>query len=218
VPIWKGILFQDSISYTIDNMVFFHDHVIFIIISVSLLVLYFIIVTYCTSSFEQGVTEGHEIEFIWTLLPALLLVFIAFPSLKILYIIDEDYKFSLTYKVIGHQWYWSYEYSDFSSVDFDSFILSIEESRLLDTEDRLYGPWGVPIRMLITSQDVIHSWTIPSIGVKSDALPGRLNQIIFITNKPGLFFGQCSELCGANHSFMPVSFEVLGVNKFLSYF
>lgn len=90
--------------------------------------------------------------------------------------------------------------------------------RLLDTEDRLFSTWGVPLRILVTSQDVIHSWALPSIGVKADALPGRLNQIIFIANRPGLYLGQCSELCGANHSFMPISFEIVGLKNLISIF
>lgn len=218
MPMWAGFIFQDGCSYIIDSLIFFHDHVIFVLIIVRALALYFIIISESINIYIQGVNEGHEIEFIWTVLPVFLLVLIAFPSLKILYIIDEDFVFSLTYKVVGHQWYWSYEYSDFLLCDIDSFILSTEGCRLLDTEDRLYGPWGVPLRMLVTSQDVIHSWTIPRIGVKSDAVPGRLNQLIFLVNRPGLYFGQCSELCGANHSFIPISLEVNRINNFTKLF
>ena len=150
------------------------------------------------------------------------------PSLLLLYILDESIDSSLTLKVLGHQWYWSYEYTDFWSfseriqVEFDTYIVPVRELefqifRLLDVDNRTVIPFNVHIRILISSADVLHAWTVPSIGVKTDAVPGRLNQVKFISQRPGLFFGQCSEICGANHRFIPISLEVVKPDIFLNW-
>lgn len=165
--------------------------------------------------FNRGVMEGHGIEFVWTVFPSFILIFIALPSLGILYLMDEEFGRVICYKVIGHQWYWSYEYFDCSGVEHDSYLLGDALFRLFDCDFRLYCPYYTPLRFLITSQDVIHSWAIPSIGVKIDAVPGRLNQVNFIISRPGVYFGQCSELCGANHSFMPISLESVNYYDYL---
>lgn len=166
--------------------------------------------------------ERQAIEFIWTILPAVILIFIALPSLKILYIIEETNKPIITIKAIGHQWFWSYEYSDFKKIEFDSYIkptidLEDNEFRLLETDNRLVLPFNTQTRILITSSDVIHSWTIPSLGIKVDASPGRINQGNILMNRPGLFYGQCSEICGANHRFMPIVLERININSFLNW-
>jgi len=215
---WGGLSFQDSCSYVMEQLIYFHDHCLVILFFVSYLVLYFVFLGAISDFYDKGVREGHEIEFIWTLLPASFLIAVALPSLKILYLIDEDFGKSLTYKITGHQWYWSYEYSDYVGYREDGFISSREIFRLFTTEERLLVPFLVPLRILVTSQDVIHSWVIPSIGVKCDALPGRLNQLVFILGRSGLFFGQCSELCGANHSFIPISIERNEGVSYLDYF
>jgi len=163
--------------------------------------------------------EGQDIETIWTILPAFILLFIALPSLRLLYLIEEIFEPSLRIKIIGHQWYWSYEYSDFN-VCFDSFIIpqidiEISTFRLLDVDTRLVIPLNINTRFLVTAADVIHAWTIPSLGIKIDAVPGRLNQLTTISNRPGLYFGQCSEICGANHRFMPISIEITTSNNFI---
>lgn len=123
---------------------------------------------------------------------------------------------------MGHQWYWSYEYSDFLNLEFDSYIIPEKEMatnnfRLLDVDNRTVIPIGSQIRTLIGAADVLHSWTVPSIGVKADAVPGRLNQVNFYSTRPGLYFGQCSEICGANHSFIPIVIESVPINKFLKW-
>lgn len=166
--------------------------------------------------------EGQTIEIIWTILPALTLIFIAIPSLRLIYIIDEINNPSISVKSIGHQWYWSYEYSDFKNIEFDSYIIPTNEInnfnfRLIDVDNRIIVPFKSQIRILVSSIDVIHSWTIPALGVKIDATPGRLNQIRFIINRPGLFFGQCSEICGANHSFIPIVVESISPNYFINW-
>jgi len=145
-----------------------------------------------------------------------------------IYILDESIDSALTIKILGHQWYWSYEYTDFWSIssnnqiDFDSYIVpsnDLETSifRLLDVDNRTIIPYNIHIRILISSADVLHAWTVPSLGVKADAIPGRLNQVKFIRQRPGVFFGQCSEICGANHRFMPIVIEIVNMNYFLNW-
>lgn len=156
--------------------------------------------------------EGQTIELIWTILPAITLIFLALPSLRLLYLLDETVNPLISIKTIGHQWYWSYEYSDFKNIEFDSYITPKIISqpyrfRLIDVDNRIIVPLKSQIRIIVTAADVIHSWTIPSLGVKIDGTPGRLNQTRFFTNKPGIIFGQCSEICGANHRFIPIVVE-----------
>jgi len=156
------------------------------------------------------------------------LIQIAIPSLLLLYILDESIDSALTLKVLGHQWYWRYEYTDFWSlsegfqIDFDTYIIpssELEDSifRLLDVDNRTIVPFNVHTRILVTSADVLHAWTVPSLGVKVDAVPGRLNQLKFISQRPGLFFGQCSEICGANHRFIPITLESVKPDLFLNW-
>ena len=171
--------------------------------------------------------ESQIIECIWTIIPAIILIQIAIPSLLLLYILDESIDSSLTIKVIGHQWYWRYEYRDFWSInnnkiEFESYIIPTNDLdnsffRLLDVDNRTIIPYNIHIRILISSADVLHSWTVPSLGVKADAIPGRLNQVKFISQRPGIFFGQCSEICGANHRFIPIVIEIININSFLNW-
>lgn len=150
-------------------------------------------------------------ERIWTVLPAVFLLLIAFPSLRLLYLMEEYEYPEITIKVLGHQWYWSYEYSDLGFSSFDRYISSGEDIlfRLLNVDNRLVIPYDTDVRIIVSRIDVIHSWTIPSLGVKVDAIPGRLNQLSFIFNRVGVFVGQCSEICGANHRFMPIVISVI---------
>jgi cytochrome c oxidase subunit 2 len=142
------------------------------------------------------------------------LVFIAFPSLKILYVIDDLSSRCLTFRAVGYQWYWVYEYSNLFDSDFGSYANLFGDFRLIDCDDRLLLPFGVPLRIIVTSGDVIHSWTIPSFGVRADAVPGRLNQVFLNSLRLGVFVGQCSEICGSGHSFMPIVSEVIPVSVF----
>lgn len=171
---------------------------------------------------NRFVLNGQIIEIVWTLTPSIILTLIAIPSLRLLYLLDELINPSITVKAIGHQWNWTYEYSDFRINEIDSYIIpvkSIENSifRLLDVDNRISLPINIKIRILVTSSDVIHSWTVPSLGVKIDGTPGRINQTNFLMNKPGLFFGQCSEICGANHRFIPIVIERIKPNKFIKW-
>nr|ASY97920.1 cytochrome c oxidase subunit II [Pseudocreobotra wahlbergii] len=210
---------QDSASPLMEQLMYFHDHSMFIIMMIVMTVGYMILSLMTNKFIDRYVMDGQYLEILWTILPAVVLVFIALPSIRILYLIDENTKPQLTLKTIGHQWYWSYEYTDFSDIEFDSYMIPQNELdmyniRLLEVDNRTTLPMKVLTRILITSEDVIHSWTIPSIGVKADATPGRLNQATFWFNRPGVFYGQCSEICGANHSFMPIVVESTSANDF----
>lgn len=218
---WSNILFQDANSPLIEQLIFFHDHSIIILVFITILISYFILNILHNKLSNRFWLNNQILETIWTILPIIILIFIALPSLRLLYLLDENFEPSLTIKIIGHQWYWSYEYSDFN-INFDSFIIpqnsiEINTFRLLDVDNRLIIPFNINTRFLISSIDVIHSWTIPSLGIKIDAIPGRLNHIFSFINRPGLFFGQCSEICGANHSFIPICLESTNIKNFLSW-
>lgn len=193
-----------------------------ILVIITVLVGQLILTLFSNKYTHRFLLEGQLIEIIWTILPAATLIFIALPSLRLLYILDEVNKPIITIKTIGHQWYWSYEYSDFKNAEFDSYIIPINEInnfnfRLLDVDNRIVIPYQSQIRVIVTAADVIHSWTVPSLGVKIDATPGRLNQIRFSTRRPGLFFGQCSEICGANHRFIPIVIERISPKHFIKW-
>lgn len=219
---WGYLGFQDRASPLIEQLIFFHDHAIVVLILITTLVGYIITTLFFNKFTNRFLLEGQTIEIIWTILPAIILIFIALPSLRLLYLLDEINNPRITLKTIGHQWYWSYEYSDFLQVEFDSYMIPSNELpkdgfRLLDVDNRTVLPINTQIRVLITAADVIHSWTVPALGVKADAIPGRLNQISFLINRPGLFYGQCSEICGANHSFIPIVIERVSINSFLNW-
>nr|AOY39658.1 cytochrome c oxidase subunit 2 [Scolytinae sp. BMNH 1040065] len=205
-----------------EQLMFFHDHTMMILIIITILVSQMLLSMLFNKFINRYLLEGQMIETIWTILPALILIIIALPSLRLLYILDENLNPTISVKAIGHQWYWSYEYSDYKNIEFDSYMTPLEELkssmfRLLDVDNRLIMPFNTKIRILTTSSDVIHSWTIPSLGVKIDSVPGRLNQSNFMINRTGLLFGQCSEICGANHSFMPITIESISPEYFLNW-
>jgi len=181
------------------------------------LVSYVLIIFSLTKNTRKKIRENHELEILWTFLPGIILILIAIPSLRLLYLSEEREKNPLILKTIGHQWYWSYEYSDFGTLDFDSFIkteITTGISRLLETDNNVVIPSKTPIQVLISSTDVLHAWTIPALGVKADSVPGRLNVVNLIRLKSGLFFGQCSEICGTNHRFIPITLDVRPINYF----
>lgn len=219
---WAQLGFTNSASPLIEQLIFFHDHAILILILITTLVGYFIISLIVNSYINRFLLDGQLIEIIWTVLPAVILIILALPSLRLLYLIDETTEPSITLKTIGHQWYWSYEYSDFKDIEFDSYItptnsLNEGEIRLLEVDNRVILPYLTQVRLLVRAADVIHSWTIPSLGVKADAIPGRLNQLNLLFNRPGVFYGQCSEICGANHRFIPISVEAINPKDFLTW-
>lgn len=217
MPTWGSLYFQNSSSSVMEQLIFFHDHTMIIIIMIILLVGYVLGSSCLNKYYNLGLFEGQEIESIWTILPGIFLLFIAFPSIRLLYLIEEFEQPELTIKVLGHQWYWSYEYSDLGFSRFDSYIIKEDGLfRLLNVDNSLAVPFNTDIRMIVSSLDVIHSWTVPSLGIKVDAVPGRLNQLSFLFNRMGLFVGQCSEICGANHSFMPIIIRVIPREEFLN--
>nr|YP_010222669.1 cytochrome c oxidase subunit II [Urolabida histrionica]UCC46132.1 cytochrome c oxidase subunit II [Urolabida histrionica] len=219
---WGNIMFQDANSPLMEQMIFFHDHTLMILTMVTIMVSYVMITILTNKLTNRFLLEGQTIEFVWTILPAFTLVFIALPSLRLLYLMDEMDNPAMTVKVLGHQWYWSYEYTDFSNVEFDSYMkpsedMALDSFRLLEVDNNTVLPMNLNIRFMITSSDVIHSWAIPSLGIKVDAVPGRLNQIMMNINRPGMIYGQCSEICGANHSFMPIAIESINMDLFIKW-
>nr|QBC73132.1 cytochrome c oxidase subunit II [Anatoma sp. MNHN-IM-2013-42003] len=219
---WGQLGFQDAASPLMEELIFFHDHAMLILVVIMSAVSYVSLALLGMGFSGRYSVEGQEIETIWTILPAIILFFLALPSLRLLYLLDEVGACVLTMKSIGHQWYWSYEYSDFLNIEFDSYMipedqLSSGQYRLLEVDNRAVVPVAADVRVLITSADVLHAWAVPSLGIKADAVPGRLNQLAFYINYPGVYYGQCSEICGANHSFMPIVMEAVVSEDFLSW-
>nr|YP_010947502.1 cytochrome c oxidase subunit II [Parupeneus barberinus]WGO62615.1 cytochrome c oxidase subunit II [Parupeneus barberinus] len=211
--------FQDAASPVMEELLHFHDHALMIVFLISTFVLYIIVAMVTTKLTNKFLVDSQEIEIIWTVLPAVILIMIALPSLRILYLMDEINDPHLTIKAVGHQWYWSYEYTDYEDLAFDAYMTPTEDLepgqfRLLEVDHRMVIPAESPIRVLISAEDVLHSWAVPSLGVKMDAIPGRLNQTAFIATHSGIFYGQCSEICGANHSFMPIVVEAVPLEHF----
>nr|UEP17938.1 cytochrome c oxidase subunit 2 [Sydaphera spengleriana] len=222
MSLWGQLMFQDAASPLMEELIFFHDHAMMILVMITSLVGYAAVTLMTNKLTCRSLVEGQEIETIWTVVPAIILVFLALPSLRLLYLLDEVGDCNLTVKSIGHQWYWSYEYSDFLNIEFDSYMIPTNELepgdfRLLEVDHRVVLPTQTDIRVLVTSADVIHSWTVPSLGVKADAIPGRLNQLSFFIKYSGVFYGQCSEICGANHSFMPIVLEAIPLENFMEW-
>lgn len=217
---WNGIFFHSPNRYLIELVISIHDYVMIFLISIIFIVLLNIFFSFYCRSFNLNFYDNHQLESIWTIVPFVLLVFILIPSLNSLYILDSCIFCGISLRVIGHQWYWRYFYKDLQNLLFDSYIISPESSiiRLVEVDNRVIIPRFLPIRFLVSSADVIHSWTIPSFGLKIDAVPGRINQFCFSSKRSGIFFGQCSEICGANHSFMPIVLECLSFKDFLKIF
>nr|AEG67035.1 cytochrome c oxidase subunit II [Ceratosolen solmsi] len=199
----------------------FHDTSMFIMYYISMQVIYKIVVILNQKFTDLKVCGHTRLEFLWTLTPIIQLLIFTVPSMKLLYLLDEIFDYDFSIKVIGRQWYWSYEYSDFFKKMFDSYMINNfkEKSllRLLDVDNYMVVPVKSHIRLLISASDVIHSFTIPSMGIKVDAVPGRINQATLYAYRYGVFFGQCSEICGVNHSFMPIGVEVTGLKNFLNW-
>nr|YP_398824.1 cytochrome c oxidase subunit II [Leptotrombidium akamushi]BAE47106.1 cytochrome oxidase subunit 2 [Leptotrombidium akamushi] len=202
MPIWQSIFLQNSSSPSMESLNFFHDHCMGILILILMISGGMAFFPLKTNNFSRFFEENEEMEIFWSTLPSIILIIIAIPSLKILYLLEETPNSNVTLKIIGSQWYWSYQMNE--STKFDSF-LEKGDFRLLSTSNFLSLPFKENIRVLISSTDVIHSWTLPSLGVKADAVPGRMNQLFFLSQNCGALFGQCSEICGAKHSFMPIS-------------
>jgi cytochrome c oxidase subunit 2 len=222
--------FQDAASPVMEGIINFHNYVYVYMVYVAVLVVW--ILVSLLREFRSSkrrishkyLIHGTEIELIWTVTPALILIGVAFPSFQLIYLMDEVIEPGVTIKVIGHQWYWSYEYSDYApaQISFDSYMvpesdLEIGGFRLLEVDNKVVVPVDTHVRVVVTAADVLHSWSVPSLGVKIDCVPGRLNQTGFIALREGTYYGQCSELCGANHSFMPICVEAVSVPEYCAY-
>jgi len=214
---WEQLNFQDRYSPLMEQFIFLHDHIISILTIIISIVSYTIIKFFFTRNIRLHQPENHDLEILWTFMPGIILILIAFPSLRLLYLSEEIRNNAISVKVIGHQWYWSYEYRDMKNIDFDSFIKTQFINggfRLLDVDNKTNLPTKTPIQLLTSSTDVLHAWTIPALGIKADSTPGRLNVIYTKPLKSGLFYGQCSEICGTNHRFIPITLNILTLSQF----
>lgn len=232
-PVSWQLGLQDPATPVMEGIIHFHHDLMIIFVFVCVFVTFMLgravhHFYHERSPVSDGVVHGTMIEIVWTIIPAILLVMIAVPSFALLYSVDEVVDPALTVKVVGHQWYWSYEYSDYNmeedseGIAFDSYMLPEDELtkgdlRLLEVDNRLVLPVDTHIRVVVTSADVLHSWAIPSFGVKMDACPGRLNQASLFVQREGVFYGQCSEICGVNHGFMPIAIEVVSLEDYLAW-
>jgi cytochrome c oxidase subunit 2 len=213
---WGIFSLQDALRVTIEQIVYFHDYLIIVIIIIICVVGYFIGFVLFTKSYSSRIVADHLVESVWTILPIIVLIFLVYPSIYLLYLIDERrVEFLCTLKVIGHQWYWSYKIDGLLELEIDSYIDRERVVRLIDVDNRIIIPAQEQIRALITSRDVLHSWALPSLGLKIDAIPGRLNQFVFIVILNSVIHGQCREICGVNHSFIPIVLEAVRLKDLL---
>jgi cytochrome c oxidase subunit 2 len=220
---------QDPATAPAEGMNFFHDYLVFFMIAIAIFVFWMLY-----SSFHHHVTIATKfahssiLEIVWTIIPAIILIFIAVPSFTLLYSLDELSDPQISLKIVGHQWYWSYEYTEYLNTNqlvdyrFDSYMVPTSELpkgtlRLLEVDNRVILPIKTHIRLLITSADVLHSWAIPSFGIKIDSCPGRLSQGSLFIKRQGLYFGQCSEICGVNHGFMPIVVKGVSWSSFINW-
>nr|YP_009445990.1 cytochrome c oxidase subunit II [Trocnadella arisana]AMY96195.1 cytochrome c oxidase subunit II [Trocnadella arisana] len=216
---WKPLMFLDPLSPTMEQMIMFHDHTMMVIIMITMMVMYTLMYLIFNKFTNLYMNQAQMIEMFWTILPAIFLMMVALPSIRILYLMEELSEPLMTLKTIGHQWFWSYEYSDIKKIEYESYMkpCNMKNIRILETDNRLILPMKTSIRMLSTSIDVIHSWTIQSLSIKIDSVPGRINQGKIFMSRPGIYFGQCSEICGSNHSFMPIMIESINMKSFIKW-
>lgn len=227
---WQ-IGFQAPATPLMEAIINFHNYIMFFMVGVGGFVMWLLgrcLFFYSSEANKDSIdnfTHATVVEIVWTILPAFILVLIAVPSFSLLYSMDDILEPAITLKVVGHQWYWSYEYSDEilkdyeGDINFDSYMVAEENLqpghfRLLEVDNRVVLPINTHIRVLVTAADVLHSWAVPSFGVKVDACPGRLNQTTLFIKTEGRFYGQCSELCGTNHGFMPIVVEAVELEPY----
>lgn len=225
---------QDPATPMMEGILNFHNHLMFFLVGIGIFVFWLLgrcinLYLYESNPKVDNFTHSTSLEVIWTIVPALILMVIAVPSFALLYSMDEMLDPAITLKVIGHQWYWSYEYSDYNhltinneGINFDSYMIAEDDLteghfRLLEVDHRVVLPVNTHVRVLITAADVLHSWAVPSFGIKTDACPGRLNQTALFIKRPGVFYGQCSEICGTNHGFMPICVEAVSTEEYVSW-
>ena len=224
--------FQDPATPIMEGIINLHHDLMFFICVISIFVTWMLIRTIWLFEASQNkvastLSHGILIELIWTTAPAIILLIIAIPSFSLLYAMDEIVSPTITIKALGHQWYWSYEYSDYTNenyepINFDSYMipeedLELGQLRLLEVDNRMVIPIQTHIRIVVSAADVLHSWAIPSLGIKCDAIPGRLNQASLFLKREGLYYGQCSEICGINHGFMPIVIEAVNLPNYIDW-
>jgi cytochrome c oxidase subunit 2 len=234
--------FQDPATPTVEGMLHFHNYLMIFLIAILVFVFWmlFQVIMYFNSESNKTAkifTHSSFLEIVWTIIPAFILILVAIPSFALLYSLEELIDPVLTIKIIGHQWYWSYEIADVKIADFinlgfnikaninkslffDSYMVATDDLidgrfRLLEVDNRFILPIKTHLRLLITSADVLHSWAVPSFGIKVDATPGRLSQAALFIKREGFYYGQCSEICGVNHGFMPIVVEGLPTFNFM---
>jgi len=228
-----GLGFQDGVSPAYDGIIELHDNIFFYLVVIAILVFWMLGSTIYNFNHDKvkitlkGLVHGTLIEVLWTIFPALVLLAIAIPSFKLLYILDEVTLPTITIKATGNQWFWTYEYSDYETesgdpIEFDSYMkpesdLELGEFRLLEVDNPIVIPSDTHVRFIITSRDVLHDFALPAAGAKMDAAPGRLNQISVISSREGSIYGQCSELCGAYHGFMPIEVKTVSLSDYFSW-
>ncbi len=222
-----GIDLQRGVTDSADRINSFHNLLLYIIIAVTLFVLALLIVVMVrfnrrANPVPSKTTHNTLLEVIWTVVPVMILVVIAVPSFKTLYANEKIPEgIEMTVKVIGKQWYWTYEYPDNGNFTFDATLLSDDkrgdQPRMLAVDNFVVVPVNTKVRMIVTAADVIHAWALPAFGKKIDAVPGRLNELWFEARETGIFYGQCSELCGANHAYMPIGVKVVSKEEFTAW-
>ena len=224
--------FQDPATPIMEGIINLHHDLMFFICVISVFVSWMLVKTLwhfesSQNTMASSLAHGTLIEIVWTVTPALILLIIAIPSFSLLYAMDEIIAPTITIKTIGHQWYWSYEYSDYQneigeSINYESYMLPEEDLllgqfRLLEVDNNMIIPTYTHVRVIVSAADVLHSWAIPSLGVKCDAVPGRLNQTSLFVKREGIYYGQCSEICGVNHAFMPIVIEAVSLPQYVSW-
>ena len=223
---WQ-LSFQNPATNLMQEVIDLHDLILIIMTVITLFVLFLLFYVSFRFSAKRNptpstTTHNSILEVLWTALPVVILVVIAIPSFKLLYKQEKSDTYDMTVKVIGHQWYWEYEYPDHGNFYFESYMIQDEDLqegdlRLLTVDNPLVIPANKNVQILITAGDVLHSWAVPSMGIKTDAVPGRLNETWVNVKEPGIYRGQCSEICGTRHGFMPVVVKVLPENEFMAW-
>nr|YP_004934953.1 cytochrome c oxidase subunit II [Peronia peronii]AEQ93871.1 cytochrome c oxidase subunit II [Peronia peronii] len=218
---WGQLNLTDPASPIQAEMLLFHDHAMVLLIGIFSFVALIGVKLLFNKFSTRTMHEAQQLETVWTIVPAILLIWLALPSLRLLYLLDESSNNGIVLKSTGHQWYWSYEIPSIGVESFDSYMvqepdLNHGDYRLLEVDNRATVPFNMNTHVITTSADVLHAWALPSMGVKMDAVPGRLNSMGMFVEKPGVYYGQCSEICGANHSFMPIVVEAVSVKDFLA--
>jgi cytochrome c oxidase subunit 2 len=216
--------FQPAVTPVMRDIVSFHDGLLVLIILITLFVMGLMVYVMWRFNEKRNpvpstTTHNTLIEVLWSVIPVIILIGVAIPSFRLLYLEDVVPKADMTVKAIGHQWYWTYEYPDHGKFSYDSVMIPEKDLkpgqlRLLEVDNRIVVPINKTVRVIVTADDVIHAWAVPAFGVKIDAVPGRLNETWFRAERLGIYYGQCSELCGTNHGFMPIRVDVVSAREF----